>query len=110
MDSLYMAWTTVESQADAERLASGMIDAKLAACVQIEGPITSCYRWQGKMEKSTEWRLLCKIPAPRLDAIETWILQNHPYETPQWIVVEATHVSPGYLHWATLESSESKSE
>ena len=57
---LMIAWTTVATRSDAERLASGAVTAGLAACVQIDGPMRSIYRWEGKIENSDEFRLTFK--------------------------------------------------
>jgi periplasmic divalent cation tolerance protein len=37
--------------------------------------------------------------------LEAWILAEHPYETPEWIVVRAEHVAEKYLSWARTSSS-----
>ena len=44
---LIIVVTTVATKTDADHLAHQLIDASLAACVQIEGPITSYYKWNG---------------------------------------------------------------
>lgn len=97
---MHVAWTTVGSAADAEMLASGIVAAGLAACAQVDGPVTSHYRWEGRQERSTEWRITLKIPAPHLAAAEAWVAARHPYSTPQWIAVAADRVAENYLQWA----------
>ena len=54
MTELIVVETTVESRQDAEKIASELVEKRLAACVQIIGPITSIYRWKGQIEKATE--------------------------------------------------------
>jgi periplasmic divalent cation tolerance protein len=102
---MFIAWTTVEKRADADRLASDSIARNLAVCVQIDGPIVSHYRWHGKDERSEEFRLSFKCLAPRLAALEQHILSIHPYDTPEWIVVRAERVGEKYLSWAGANSS-----
>jgi len=97
---LMLVWTTVPTQADAERLGNTMIEAGLAICVQIDGPITSIYRWRGKIEQSTEFRISFKCFSANLAALEQRTLVLHPYTSPEWIVVRACHVSEKYLSWA----------
>lgn len=97
---LMIAWTTVATQADANRLASGAVLAGLAACVQIDGPVRSLYRWEGKLETSDEFRLTFKCLPGQLPALEKHVLGTHPYDTPEWIVVEAAAVGEKYLSWA----------
>jgi periplasmic divalent cation tolerance protein len=97
---MFIAWTTVATRAEAERLAAGAVAARLAACVQIDGPITSHYFWQGKTERSEEFRLTFKCLPAQLAALEAQVLAAHPYATPQWLVVRAERVAEKYLSWA----------
>jgi len=102
---LMIGWTTVSTKEDAERLAQGLVEQSLAACVQIEGPIRSVYRWEGKVEVSEEFRLLVKFIPARGRALESWLLAHHPYETPEWLVVRAEQVAEKYLSWARANST-----
>ena len=105
LDAMWIAWTTVATRDDAERLARLAVDHRLAACAQVDGPVTSFYWWQGRMERCEEWRLTFKCVPERLAALETRVLNDHPYETPEWIVARAEHVGEKYLNWAFENSS-----
>ncbi len=100
MPAMWIAWTTVDSRDAAARLARSAVEHRLAACAQIEGPVTSVYWWKGKLEQSEEWRLMFKCTPEQLGLLETRILAEHPYETPEWIAVRAEHVGEKYLNWA----------
>jgi periplasmic divalent cation tolerance protein len=102
---MFIAWTTVASRADAERLAADAIARNLAVCVQIEGPLVSHYRWQGKDERSEEFRLTFKCRPLRLDALEKHVISVHPYDTPEWLVVRADRVGEKYLSWAEANTT-----
>lgn len=98
--SLLIGWTTVNAEKAAEILARGMIEQGLAVCVQIDGPIRSIYKWDGAVQSGHEWRLMVKFSAMQSDRINTFIKENHPYDVPEWIVVQADQVAPDYLKWA----------
>ena len=100
-----LGWTSVEKKDDAERLARGLIEQSLAACVQIDGPIRSLYRWEGKLQSVDEYRLLVKFIPARGRAVETWLMAHHPYDTPEWLVIRAEHVAEKYLSWARANST-----
>jgi len=102
---MLVAWTSVASRSDAERLARGAVEASLASCAQIDGPIESHYRWEGRLERSREFRLAFKLLPENADALEAWVLAHHPYQTPEWIVVRTEHVSEKYLSWARQTST-----
>lgn len=102
---MLLAWTTVATRADADRLAGDAVARQLAACVQIDGPIVSVYRWQGQVERSEEFRLCFKLLPEQAAALEKHVLAHHPYDTPEWLIVPAQRVGEKYLSWAKANSS-----
>jgi periplasmic divalent cation tolerance protein len=96
--------TTVDSEDSAELLARGIVDARLAACVQIVGPIRSLYWWQGSIDDAREWQLVIKTTSERLSALEAHIKENHSYETPEITVTEISGGSREYLNWISAET------
>ncbi|HTQ29957.1 MAG TPA: divalent-cation tolerance protein CutA [Opitutaceae bacterium] len=104
---MLIAWTTVAARAEAERLARDAIAQRFAVCVQIDGPITSHYHWQGKLERTEEFRLCFKFLSPQQAALEAWLFARHPYETPEWFVVRADSVGEKYLSWALASATSS---
>ena len=101
---LLLAWTTVGTRADADRIAVGAIESNNAVCVQIDGPVTSHYRWQGRLEQTSEFRLMFKCLPEKRPQLESCVHALHPYSTPEWVVVEAVHVSEKYLSWARMDA------
>ena len=99
LDKILIGWTTVDSATAAEKLAAGLVSARLAACVAVDGPVTSHYWWEGKQERAEEWRLTVKFPVRRAEDVANWLAANHPYSVPQWIAVEADAVSEAYRDW-----------
>ena len=97
---MFVAWTTTANRADADRLAAAALERRLAVCVQVEGPVISTYRWQGKIERSEEFRLTFKCLPAQLVELEAYVLGAHPYSTPEWLAVRAEHVGEKYLSWA----------
>jgi periplasmic divalent cation tolerance protein len=91
--------TTVASEAEAERIASSLVERRLAACVQTIGPITSRYRWKGKVEQAEEWQCLAKTEAIRFRAVEKAIRELHSYEEPEILAIPVLAGSKGYLSW-----------
>ncbi len=96
---ILIGWTTTQNREDAIRLARGIVDNHLAACVQVDGPISSIYRWEGIVETSEEWRIAVKFPKDRANEIERWLIENHPYDEPQWLAVAAEEAASTYVAW-----------
>lgn len=102
---MLIAWTTVANRADADHIATTAIARNLAICVQIDGPITSHYRWEGRDAKDQEFRLSFKVLPSHAKPLEEYVVGAHPYDTPEWIVVQAEHVGEKYLSWAKANST-----
>lgn len=97
---MFIAWTTVGTGADADRLAADVVAAGLAVCVQVDGPIVSHFRWEGRHQRVEEFRLCFKCLPGQLAALEARVLAAHPYDTPEWLAVRAEQVGEKYLSWA----------
>ena len=69
--------TTVAAEAEADAIATYLLEAELAACIQ-EVPITSRYRWQGEVQREGEILLLVKTSPAAADATMAAIAERHP--------------------------------
>lgn len=95
--------TTTGDHAVALRIATELVDRRLAACVQVSGPVTSVYRWQGAVETSQEWLCTAKTTNEHWPAIERLVGELHPYDTPELIATPITQVSDAYSAWLQAE-------
>ena len=93
--------TTVSSEQEAERIASDLLERRLAACIQVLGPILSRYRWQGKVEQAQEWQCLAKTEVGRYEDVEAAIRAIHSYDEPEVIATPIVAGSAGYLAWVS---------
>ena len=91
--------TTAAKAEEAETLARKIIEAKLAACVQILPPIKSFYFWKDEIQNETEHLLLIKTLAERYDELEKFIETNHSYDVPEIVALAAQRISENYLDW-----------
>lgn len=90
-------------EASARALARELVEARLAACVNLLPGATSVFRWQAQVQVEPEVMLIVKTSAARLEALQARVLARHPYELPEFVALEATHVEPSYARW--LESA-----
>jgi len=91
--------TTTGTREDAERIASVLVEGRLAACVQVSGPVTSTYWWQGRVETAEEWRCSAKTLGENYGAVERAITGIHPYEVPQILAFPVVAALPSYAAW-----------
>ncbi len=94
---------TAAEKSDADRIASLVVEKRLAACAQVSGPITSIYWWKGKIETTQEYRLTLKTRAALFDKVAATVRDAHPYETPEIVATPLTHLSPDYAAWLDSE-------
>ena len=97
---------TCPDEGVASRLARGLVEGELAACVNILPQIRSIYRWQGSVSDDSEVLMVIKSLASRFDELEAWLLEHHPYDVPEVIALPAENVSAKYLAW--IEASVGK--
>ncbi len=94
--------TTVADAEQAKALARAVIEARLAACAQTF-PISSCYRWDGKIVEDSEQMILFKALAGQYPALEAFLLERHPYDTPEIVRLPVDGVSGKYRDWLVSE-------
>lgn len=102
-DTLLVITNTPDSDT-AHTLAAHLIEARLAACVNILAPCRSLYRWENRVEEGEEHPLLIKSTPERYAALEHAIIEHHPFDVPEIIAVPITAGLPDYLAWVATET------
>jgi periplasmic divalent cation tolerance protein len=97
-DTYILVLTTVGTKQFANDLARTVVEARLAACVQIQS-VQSVYRWKGEIANEPEWLLAIKTTDRLYSALEQYIRANHSYETPEIVRLPITGGSADYLAW-----------
>ena len=98
--------TNCPDEETANHIALAVVEARLAACVNILPRVQSIYRWQGAVESAVEVPLLIKTTRARYAALEAALAEAHPYELPEIVAVQADAGLPGWLDWVGNETSE----
>jgi periplasmic divalent cation tolerance protein len=83
----------------AKRIAHLLIEENLAACVSIGTPMLSVYSWQGEIEGAEEIPMTIKTTANRQQAMIERLVELHPYEVPEALVVPVLGGYAPYLEW-----------
>ena len=81
----------------AERIARGVIDAKLAACVLVTD-VKSFYNWEGQLNEDDEVVTILKTSIDKVDDLEEYIEANHDYDVPAIISFQA-NANESYGSW-----------
>jgi periplasmic divalent cation tolerance protein len=83
----------------ARHLAKAALKSRLIACANLVPRIESHYWWQGKIESGAEVLLVLKTTKANLSKLEKLILAEHPYDTPEFLVVSLQAGTAHYLRW-----------
>ena len=85
---------------ESRKIARAVVEKHLAACVNIvTHAVESFYMWEGKLENASEYLLVIKTKAQRLEALQKEILELHSYDTPEFVVLAIVAGAAGYLNW-----------
>ena len=103
-DTVLLVITNAPDADTADRIATTLVDRKLAACVNVGAPMRSVYRWQGAVEQATELPMWIKTTAARRDALIAALTELHPYDVPEVLVVPVQDGLPAYLDWIREET------
>jgi periplasmic divalent cation tolerance protein len=96
---------TIDSEPRARELASSLVEARLAACVQVVGPIHSTYRWGSGVESADEFLLLIKSTDRTFERLREAIVAVHPYDVPEIVAVPVESGLAEYLSWIAASTS-----
>lgn len=96
--------STCPDEASADAIAQALVGERLAACVTRLPGARSTYRWQGRVEQATEVQLLIKTGAATYPALVERLIELHPYELPEVLVVEPRDHYRPYGLWVNEQT------
>jgi len=99
-----VALTTTPTEEEAQQLAHKLVEARLAACVQVSSKIRSVYRWKDEIYDEPEWQLWIKTASDKVDDLVAWLPDNHSGEVPELIILPITGGWSAYLDWIIAET------
>jgi periplasmic divalent cation tolerance protein len=99
MTDKIVVFSTCESEDEAVAVARGVVEKKLAACVNILRGARSIYRWKGAIEDAQEFVLMMKSRRDLLPALRAAVAAVHSYEVSELIALPIVDGSEEYLGW-----------
>jgi len=104
-DTVLLCYCSCPDAASAQAIAEALVGERLAACVNRLPGIRSTYRWQGEVITDSEELLLIKTTAGCFDALQSRLLQLHPYELPELVAVPVARGHEAYLDWVRTNAA-----
>jgi len=97
MNEHCIIYITAGSKEEADKLSRGLVEEKLAFCVNAVPGIQSTYQWEGKIHVDDEILLIVKTRQDRYETLEQWVKQNHSYDVPEIISLPIQKGLPEYV-------------
>ncbi len=105
MDEPIFVYTTYPSVVEAEQAGQAMVQAGLAACVNILPNMVSIYRWKGAVERAEEVTMIVKTRVSLKDKVAAAVKAGHRYETPAIVFLPVAGGDPDYCGWILDETA-----
>ena len=83
----------------AEKIAGAILEAQLAACVNIVATVRSLFWWHGSLEEQEESLLIVKSRAGVVEQLTALVRTLHPYDVFELVALPIAAGNPAYLDW-----------
>lgn len=105
MDAPILVYTTYPSIVEAETAGKGLVEAGLAACVNIIPEMVSIFRWKGQVERGNEVIMIIKTRASLGEKVAAAVRAGHPFETPAIVILPTAGGDKDYVSWILEETA-----
>lgn len=103
-DGPILVLCTAPTEEAGATLGRGLVEAKLAACVNVVPGLRSIYAWEGAVQDEAEVQLLIKTRRACFEALSDWLAEHHPYDVPEILAVPIEAGSKPYLAWLDAQT------
>lgn len=97
--SAALVYITAAGFEDAERIARGLVESRLAACTNIVPRIVSTYWWDGRVCEGEETLIMAKTSRALVDEVIQAVKEAHPAEVPAILAIDLIDGNPDFLNW-----------
>ena len=109
-DKAVLVYSTFPSLEAAETEGAALVDAGLAACVNILPQMISIYVWKGERHRDAEVVMIVKTRRELAGRVIEDIRRRHPYENPALLTVPVDGGSPPYIDWIRAQTERQSPE
>ncbi len=99
-----LVYVTMPDKESATRLAHRLVEARLAAGVNLVPGIQSVYRWRNAIHEHGECLLLAQLSRAAFAEARALIVREHPYEVPCVVALPLIDGHSPFLEWITAHS------
>ena len=104
--SRVLVYITAADETEALAIARVLVEARLAAGVNVIPGARSVYRWRGAVRQRNEVVVIAKTRDSLVDALIAKVGELHSYECPCVVALPIAAGNPAYLDWIATETGD----
>lgn len=101
-------YITAADEDEAQKIATTLVQERLAACANILGSINSVYWWDGAVQNGAEVALILKTRKSLFEQLKNRAAELHSYDCPCITAWDVTAGYKPYLDWISAETTGSE--
>jgi len=102
---LNLIYITAKDKEEAGKIGRALVEARLAACVNIIENMNSIYWWEGKIQDESEAILIAKTRELLVPKLIEKVKSLHSYECPCIVSLPLLGGNKDYLDWIEKETA-----
>lgn len=106
--SAVLVYMTAKDKEEAQRVGQALVEARLAACVNILDNMQSMFWWQGGAQSEQEAVLLAKTRVGLVSSLNSKVQEVHSYDCPCVVAVPIIDGNPEFLDWVREETEQAE--
>lgn len=100
-----LVYITASSMSEARHIGRALVEARLAACVNIIDGMVSLYHWQGRIEEGSEVVVIAKTKQSLLESLTVKVKAMHSYDCPCIVAMPLAGGNADFLYWIVAETA-----
>ena len=104
MTQLNLVYITTKDKSEARKIGKELLEAHLAACVNIIEAMNSLYWWEGKLQDDQECVLIAKTKESLVGELIEKVKSLHSYSCPCVLSVAIQDGNKDYLEWVSHQT------
>lgn len=103
-DKAVLVYSTFPTLEAAEAEGAALVEAGLAACVNILPGMVSIYVWNGARHRDSEVVMIVKTRSSLAGRVIAEVASRHPYENPALLVLQVDGGSAPFIDWIQTQT------
>jgi len=99
-----LIYITASDAEEAKRIGRALVNAQLAACVNVFTGMIPIFWWEGEVQEDSEAVLIAKTRSALIDRVTAFVKERHSYDCPAVVAVPVQGGNAAFLDWLDSET------